>query len=350
MLVKFMRHGQGRGEAPINYLLGRLRDREGARVLYGDPVITEQLVNISPFKNKYKSGVLSFTEQADSLSEAQKRNIMQRFEETIFVGLEPDQYDILWVEHSDKGGRLELNFVIPCIELRSGKSFQPFYAGADLVRVNAFKNMINHEYKLSDPDDPKRRRLVNPYVNNAPRPSFKPKDKTKSYRAMDEELEEIIKTTRRHSKLKEAVDKRLQLLVEQQYFIGSRDDILRHLRQWEFKIERVTKNSISISHPNVDKNIRLKGFLYEENFNADKIKPHRVEFAQERYDSTPNGRYLHSKQVWQVGIQKKYDYHKARYGNIKAPEPFELTPKVRVTPKAPQPVPEPESAYSSFRP
>src|SRR5690606_33459822 len=104
-------------------------------------------------------------------------------------GLEPDQYDILWIEHSDKdkklgldehgkaikgsekGGRLELNFVIPCQELRSGKSLQPFFAGADLVRVNALKNIINHEYKLANPDDPIRKRDINPYVNNAPRPT-----------------------------------------------------------------------------------------------------------------------------------------------------------------------------------
>ena len=162
MLVKFFRHGKGSGAGPLNYLLGSNRQREDARVLYGDPVMTEQLINATPFKQKYKSGVLSFTEQADQFTDKQKMDIMQRFEETLFAGLEPDQYDILWIEHSDKdkepntdnngkviegseqSGRLELNFVIPCQELRSGKSLQPFFAGADLVRVNALKNIINH--------------------------------------------------------------------------------------------------------------------------------------------------------------------------------------------------------------
>lgn len=71
-------------------------------MLYGDPVMTEQLINATPFKQKYKSGVLSFTELADTFTDKQKMDIMQRFEKTLFAGLEPDQHDILWIEHSDK--------------------------------------------------------------------------------------------------------------------------------------------------------------------------------------------------------------------------------------------------------
>ncbi|MGK3325838.1 hypothetical protein ACSLPB_29600, partial [Escherichia coli] len=40
-------------------------------------------------------------------------------------GLEKNQYSILWVEHQDKG-RLELNFVIPNMELQTGKRLQPY--------------------------------------------------------------------------------------------------------------------------------------------------------------------------------------------------------------------------------
>ncbi|WP_149022820.1 relaxase/mobilization nuclease domain-containing protein, partial [Salmonella enterica] len=41
-----------------------------------------------------------------------------------------NQYSILWVEHQDKG-RLELNFVIPNMELQTGKRLQPYYDRAD---------------------------------------------------------------------------------------------------------------------------------------------------------------------------------------------------------------------------
>ena len=56
-----------------------------------------------------------------------------------FPGLDKDQYQILWVQHQDKVNqdtgetRLELNFVIPNVEL-TGKRLQPFYAPVDLDR------------------------------------------------------------------------------------------------------------------------------------------------------------------------------------------------------------------------
>jgi hypothetical protein len=67
-------------------------------------------------------GVLSFEEA--NLEEQQKQEIMQSFEETLLAGLDRDQYDITWIEHTDKG-RLELNFVIPNVELSTGKRLQP---------------------------------------------------------------------------------------------------------------------------------------------------------------------------------------------------------------------------------
>lgn len=194
MIVKFFRRSKERGSKPINYFLGAEKDRKFARVLSGDPDITEHLINATKFENKYTSGVLSFAERADEISEADKLAIMRSFETTLFPGLDPDQYDILWIEHSDKdrfdvdadgkqiegterSGRLELNFVIPCHELRTGKRLQPFYAGTDLRRVNAWKNIINRELKtlkgdaVADPNDPRRHRKINKYLGSAPKPS-----------------------------------------------------------------------------------------------------------------------------------------------------------------------------------
>ena len=264
MIVKFFRRGQGSGAGPLNYLLGgKDTPREGAKVLYGDPRLTEQLINTTPFKQKYKSGVLSFTEDATQFTDEQKKDIMQRFEETLFVGLEPDQYDILWVEHTDKGGRLELNFVIPCQELRSGKRLQPFYAGADLVRVNAFKNIINQEYGLTDPNDPERKRLINPYVNNAPRPT--PYDRPPKSKEKEQEKEdnEIIANPESTFALKEAIDRRMRHRLAEGSLNG-RSSVLYALEGMGLTIKRATNSSISVAHPAMTRNVRLKGTIYEK--------------------------------------------------------------------------------------
>lgn len=350
MIVKFFRRGQGSGAGPLNYLLGgKDTPREGAKVLYGDPRLTEQLINTTPFKQKYKSGVLSFTEDATQFTDEQKKDIMQRFEETLFVGLEPDQYDILWVEHTDKGGRLELNFVIPCQELRSGKRLQPFYAGADLVRVNAFKNIINQEYGLTDPNDPERKRLINPYVNNAPRPT--PYDRPPKSKEKEQEKEdnEIIANPESTFALKEAIDRRMRHSLAEGS-LNNRSSVRYALEGMGLTIKRATKSSISVAHPKMKRNVRLKGTVYEEGFQA------LAEERQQDYERVSESRGNRDLRTWTKGMEIKKAYHQELYGDIKAPEPLDLEIKDVVsmeqsqdaTPRVDTPTPQP--SYNGPRP
>ena len=336
MIVKFFRHGAGSGAGPLNYLLGSDRQREGAKVLYGDPVMTEQLINATPFKQKYKSGVLSFTEDATQFSDEQKKDIMQRFEDTLFTGLAPDQYDILWIEHSDKGGRLELNFLIPCMELRSGKSLQPFYAQADLVRVNAFKNIINKDYELTDPNDPERKRLINPYINNAPRPTAYDK-KTKLTKKEDDD---IIKDPPNTQALKEAIDRRMLHSLEKG-ILDNRTSVLYSLEAMGLEIKRTTKSSISVAHPTMKRNIRLKGTIYEEGFQGLAQRPHIIEDLQQEYQRTRYSREHRDLTTWEKGMEIKKEYHQKLYGDLKVPTALDLkdmglTEKVVNKPEEPQ--------------
>ncbi|MSG01281.1 plasmid mobilization relaxosome protein MobC [Escherichia coli] len=124
MIVKFHARGKGGGSGPVDYLLGRERNREGATVLQGNPEEVRELIDATPFAKKYTSGVLSFAEK--ELPPGGREKVMASFERVLMPGLEKNQYSILWVEHQDKG-RLELNFVIPNMELQTGKRLQPYY-------------------------------------------------------------------------------------------------------------------------------------------------------------------------------------------------------------------------------
>ncbi|MEX0635097.1 relaxase/mobilization nuclease domain-containing protein (plasmid) [Serratia ureilytica] len=106
----------------MDYLLGKDRQREQARVLRGNPEHVRELIDGCDFARAYTSGVLSF--QEPDIADAEKSRLMDEWEHTLLTGLDCDQYACLWVEHRDKG-RLELNFVIPNIELQSGKRLQP---------------------------------------------------------------------------------------------------------------------------------------------------------------------------------------------------------------------------------
>lgn len=106
MIVKFHARGKGAGSGPVDYLLGRERNREGATVLQGNPEEVRELIDATPFAKKYTSGVLSFAEK--ELPPGGREKVMASFERVLMPGLEKNQYSILWVEHQDKG-RLELN-------------------------------------------------------------------------------------------------------------------------------------------------------------------------------------------------------------------------------------------------
>ena len=374
MIVKFSKHGKGKASGVLDYLLkekgskGTLVPRSHAKVLYGDPVLTEHLINMTSHKTKYKSGYLSFGEHADEISEADKKRIMQEFEAVIFCGLEADQYDILWVEHADKDidetypvGRLELNFVIPCQELRSGKAFQPYYEPADQKRVNAWKNIINSEVKtikgepLSDPNDPERKRLVNPYNNHASRPTpFDVKTYTKKDADKDEET---IANPPSRKLLEESIKRRL-LLDWQSGIAMNRQRVLSRLEQWGLKINRGnSEKTLSVTSDKLtDKNgkpmgVRLKGGMFEKGFDGYKSEPEVKEENHSAYNRTDskNERKQLDKEHLATGIEIKEAYHQERYQTSAAPELLVADKRVEQELEVAKPTPT-ETYRPSFRP
>ena len=251
MIVKFFRFGKGKSKSCIDYLLGADRDREHAKVLSGDVELTSAIIDSSRFTKKYTSGCLSFAE-ADLSAEA-KKQIMADFEKTLFPGMKPDQYNILWIEHRDKG-RLELNFVIPNVELSTGKRLQPFYAPADMGRVDCFKKIVNHEYQLHDPDDPENRQLSSVQLSDDG--EIKPKNAGVGKPQTADEIANTVDT-----------------LVMQAYLDGkikNRDDtILFLIDELKLNVSRIAKSSISISLPDRKRAIRLKGEMYERSFSIE---------------------------------------------------------------------------------
>ncbi len=251
MIVKFFKFGKGGSKPCIDYLLGKDRDREHARVLSGDVDLTADLIDSSRFTKKYTAGCLSFAE-AD-IPEDAKRKIMADYEKCLFPGMAEDQYNITWIEHKDKG-RLELNFVIPNVELSTGKRLQPFYAPADLGRVDCFKKITNHDYNLHDPDDPENKQLATVSLDD--QGEIKPKKGEVSKSKTSKEIAEDI-----------------DIKVMQAYLEGKikdRDDtILFLVDELKLNVTRITNKGISILPESKNRPVRLKGEMYEQSFTTD---------------------------------------------------------------------------------
>lgn len=286
MIVKFHARGSGVGSGPIDYLLGRDRQRDGATLDRGDPEAITAIIDASPYAKKYTSGVLSFSEP--DLDRESKDKIMSDFEKMMLPGMDADQYACLWVEHRDKD-RLELNFVVPNIELQSGKRLQPWYHKRDLKRVNNWKNITNHQYKLTDPDNPlNHRSLVTP--RNLP------------------ENRKIAAETITSS----------LMTVMANGLITNRADVVKTLSDAGFTVARETKNSISIADPDGGKNIRLKGAIYERDFKFNEETGAAIERAAKAYESATEQRIQRAHQELAEGIKRLSEHNQRRYPRIDA--------------------------------
>ena len=177
MLIGFAKRGTGGGGSPVRYLTAETasaaplrylisgtaaagRRRTPAPVIVrGDPTRTRAVIDSLKFKHKYTSGVLSFA-PGETLAPDVEQRIMDEFERTAFAGLDRDRYEILWVRHRHTPThRHELHFLIPRIELQTGKSLNiaPPRESTKML-FDTLRSKINAELGLADPDDPARAR------------------------------------------------------------------------------------------------------------------------------------------------------------------------------------------------
>lgn len=264
MIVKFFKSNNN-PKATIDYLIGKERDREEATVLQGNVDLSLNIAQSLTFANRYTAGCLSFEE--NDIPREDKQAIIDHFEKAVFSGLETEQYNILWIEHRDKG-RLELNFFIPNVELTSQKRLQPYFDRADRPLIENLKQVINHEHGLSDPNAPEKRQSL---ISQADLP----KNKKEALNAINEGIEGLIKSGN----------------------IKNRDDIIRALESSGIEIARITPKNISIKTEG--QNLRLKGAFYEQDFRFsedlsrdlterareyERSRPERYQTARERLD------------------------------------------------------------------
>jgi len=283
MIVKFFKNsGVGKSSGVMDYMLGRDRMREDVKILKGSEVITSAIIDQSLYARTYTSGCLSFSEK--DLSLEVKKELMDSFEGTLMSGLDKSQYNILWIEHRDKG-RLELNFIIPNVELTTGNRLQPYYSWADKPLVNAWKNIQNIERGFSDPNDPMNQQLLTK-DSNLPRASAEAK------LLITEALE--LKAIRGEVK--------------------NRDDVVNALTEFGFTVTRTTDQSISIANPEEGgRNIRLKGYLYERDFTTGEELQRTIEEASRRYGERTEDRYKESQRIFERGLRIKQEYNQGRY-------------------------------------
>lgn len=280
MLVKFFTPTQSKGAlGGLDYLLDENRNTK-PELLYGNPDITKGLLLNSTFKNPYTTGCLSFAEEESQIDKHLQDELMQSFEETLLAGLDGNQYDIIWIRHDDKG-RLELNFHILNTELQTGKRLQPYLHQFDKPRIEAWKSLQNDLHNLADPNAPERKRMLVPG-------------------ALKQEWQSVKNAV--HNYLEDA-------WINNE--INNRNDLLNEISNLGGEIKRQGRDYISVKFPDVKKNIRLKGELYNDNLKPCEKSTAEKEKIQKIYDSERESRIERNRETVD-NLNKKLGEHRDR--------------------------------------
>ncbi|WP_187431747.1 relaxase/mobilization nuclease domain-containing protein [Roseobacter fucihabitans] len=257
MLIKFFRNGKGAGAGPVGYLVADkvlayndnrdlIRDADGhpmtvtrdplPEVLRGNPDRTEALIDASRHQWTYRAGVISFA-ATDAPNEEQQAEVMDHFERLAFAGLDPTQYEVLWVRHAHED-RVELHFCTPRLELTSGRSLNiapPGYQNA----FDSLRDVMNQRHGWADPMELER----------------------------TQEVRDIIETpSRAHGR------DELHAWVLDQVSVGlitDRGSMLDALTDAVFDIPRAGKAYLTAQDPDTGERWRLKGEIFHENWQAD---------------------------------------------------------------------------------
>lgn len=223
------------------------KDRDPAPVvLEGDPKSFIQACDSLTFKNKYTSGVLSFSPEETALinrTPGLKDEILQDFKNFAFAGIPEDCRNMLAVQHMHTG-RLEVHYTIPRVHLGTGKSWNPFEP--------------NYKNERGPGSDYKFREQNDRYIDNACI-KFGLQNPRDLSIARDIKISQFDK----NSSSKKEVHKFVSELVVSGH-ITCREDIERYLKQAGGTITRSADEYISVKFEGDQKAMRFKGGIYDK--------------------------------------------------------------------------------------
>jgi hypothetical protein len=231
----------GGRRASIRY---QLRNQT-ARVLRGDPAITQRLIDRSKFSQKYCGIVLSFEE---NIADATAAAILDDFRNLLRGGLEDDALDVLVVGHTDKvhpttkAVRPDYHITAVETDLHTGKHVTIYHHRRDHDLFYAWERMTNIKYGLSRPDDPTRRRTIN------------------IGKKLGQSRKDLL------AEVDAAVCGELKAGR-----IADRADVVRFLEQAGFAVPRQGDNYLTIADKDGNRT-RLKGLFYEREFNRQRLE------------------------------------------------------------------------------
>ena len=300
MHIKFLAHGTGSARAAADYLLGA-RDaagklRAGVEVLRGDPHQVAAVADALAFEHKYTSGVIAWAPD-DTPTDAQIGAVLDAFERTAWAGLEPDRYAWAAVVHRERGGGVHVHVLAARCDLETGRSLNIAPPGWQKF-FDPLRDAFNAEHGWSRPDDPARARAQQPghraYVEAA---------QLRAGLALEPAPRDLIR------------DYLLQRV--EHGTVRNRADVVVALHEAGLEVPRQGKNYLTALDPTTGARWRLKGELYADDFQRERLDRAVAKTAGDRAPGDrgiDRERAAEARRELAARCEQRAAYHRARYG------------------------------------
>ena len=255
MLIKFLRHGTGSAAEAAEYLLRESdylgTEREEIEVLRGDPHEVAAVADSLEFEHTHKSGVIAWAPE-DSPSRAQIERTLEEFEKTAWAGMEPDQYAWSAVLHREQDGGAHVHVLAANCELEHGRSHN--------IAAPGWQRLYD---PLRDRPEPRAR------LGAAGRSGAYPAGAAAGARGVAGSCR--AQGRQGAFEKRPAGTGRVPDRAGRGGEVRNRADVVEALEKLGLEVTRQGKHYVTVQDEPSGKRMRLKGGIYDEGFDAEKL-------------------------------------------------------------------------------
>ena len=269
--IKFLNHGKGSAAHASAYVLDKLDHlgnvRAGVEVLRGDATTFNAVCDASPHLWKYTSGVIAWSKE-DNPTNEQIQEVLNDFEKHAFSGLDPSQYHLFAVLHTDDDGSKHIHVLAPRLDIQSGKSLNIAPPGHE-KHFDSLRDYFNTKYQWSRPDD-----LL--LMQTTQEPNHIAKLNAQAKKILNEQ--DLTNLTK--SQFCKVIDNYVKTLLKTQT-VKNRAEIVSCIEQLEGVASVRAKQTVTVTLNNGKKH-RLPGDFYHEQFEINAYSEHLRAAAESR--------------------------------------------------------------------
>ena len=300
MMIKFHKASSSGGSA-ADYLEDvkdhKGRPREKVEVLRGDPYRVGQIADSLDFKHRLTACVIAWAPE-DNPSPEQIDEVLDNFEHLAWAGLDPERYAWSAVRHEEPSGGVHVHIMAARVDLQTGKSLNIAPPGWQRD-FDPLRDMQNNKHGWARPDDPAR-------ANDVHLESYEKKIKA-----------EAVKSGEPPATLD--IEVLTDYLIERIHMghINHRTDIKAALEELnDVTVTRAGRNYISVKLPGVGKATRLRGEIYDEQFNGDVYRQDKAAAGRTgtRTPETHPADFAAAQGRYHAAVRRRGEFNRRKYG------------------------------------